>query len=42
VADAVLDGLSESSMSGGRDPGAAETVREPALTDTQREAEPAN
>ena len=34
IADAVLDGLSESSMAAGVDPGAAETVREPALADT--------
>jgi small subunit ribosomal protein S2 len=31
IADAVLDGLSESSMSAGVDLGASETVREPAL-----------
>nr|HPN06819.1 30S ribosomal protein S2 [Hyphomonadaceae bacterium] len=31
IADAVLDGLSESSMSAGVDLGASENVREPAL-----------
>jgi small subunit ribosomal protein S2 len=31
VADAVLDGLSESSMATGADPGASESLREPAL-----------
>jgi small subunit ribosomal protein S2 len=31
IADAVLDGLSESSMGAGVDPGAAVDVREPAL-----------
>ena len=34
IADAVLDGLSESSMSAGQDIGASETVREPALAAT--------
>jgi small subunit ribosomal protein S2 len=34
IADAVLDGLSESSMSSGADLGASETVREPALANT--------
>ncbi|HVY89595.1 MAG TPA: 30S ribosomal protein S2, partial [Hyphomonadaceae bacterium] len=34
IADAVLDGLSESSMSQGVDPGAAAVVREPALAAT--------
>ena len=34
IADAVLDGLSESSMASGVDLGASETVREPALADT--------
>ena len=34
IADAVLDGLSDSSMSAGVDPGAAESVREPALAAT--------
>jgi small subunit ribosomal protein S2 len=34
IADAVLDGLSESSMASGQDLGASETVREPALAAT--------
>jgi small subunit ribosomal protein S2 len=34
IADAVLDGLSESSMASGVDLGASESVREPALADT--------
>ena len=34
VADAVLDGMSESSMASGQDLGASETIREPALADT--------
>jgi small subunit ribosomal protein S2 len=34
IADAVLDGLSESSMASGVDLGASETIREPALADT--------
>jgi small subunit ribosomal protein S2 len=34
IADAVLDGMSESSMASGQDPGASETVREPALAAT--------
>jgi small subunit ribosomal protein S2 len=34
IADAVLDGLSESSMAAGNDPGASETIREPALAAT--------
>jgi small subunit ribosomal protein S2 len=34
IADAVLDGLSESSMASGNDLGASETIREPALADT--------
>ena len=34
IADAVLDGMSESSMASGQDLGASETVREPALAAT--------
>jgi len=34
IADAVLDGMSESSMASGEDLGASETVREPALAAT--------
>jgi small subunit ribosomal protein S2 len=38
IADAVLDGLSESSMASGVDLGASETIREPALADTAEAA----
>ncbi len=41
IADAVLDGLSESAMSSGQDLGASETVREPALEASGREQEAA-
>jgi small subunit ribosomal protein S2 len=42
IADAVLDGLSESAMSSGQDLGASENVREPALEASGREQETAD